>query len=181
MERWRINFWIGGLVGIICLAFNFAHAQNVEIKTPKRWSPPDKSFSIEFPTQLKKERWFGETSDSGAITSYAVKSGGHIFFVHVLSYNAFSTKSTEDKFGGLFFVLGGDDDHDFEETIMTIDNLPAQQIVYRKQTNKGVFIDAGNMVVVLGMAAKTRKDLDFAIANRLFSSFRLYRSIKNRN
>jgi hypothetical protein len=109
------------------------------------------------------------------VKNYGAEKNGLTFVVYVLKYKHFSTESTENKFGGLFFTIGGDDDHEFVEKNGKIDGFPSQEIVYRKQPKKGLFIDAGNTVIVLGIAAKDRKDLQSSEANLFFSSFRLNR------
>lgn len=97
--------------------------------------------------------------------------------VVVLKYAEYATKSTEDKFGGLFFLIGGDDDHEFTEKNIKVDGLPAREIVYKNKPNKGLFIDAGKTVYVLAWFSNERKDLDSAAAKRFFNSFRLNPSL----
>jgi hypothetical protein len=139
----------------------------------KIWSPPDRSFSVEVPEPLETNDELGEESDPDAVQSFGVDTKDFVLIAIILRYEDFATKTTEDKFGGLFFVLGGDDDFDFTEKNVNIRGMPAQEIVYNKRPIKGLFIDASDTVYVLGLRAKKKEDVNAAVANRFFSSFSL--------
>jgi len=141
------------------------------------WSPPDKAFSINVPVTLKDAKTtYKDTSHSGykTIKLFGGKKSGYVFVVYDLDLVEEATKrSLEDKLGGLEFVLGGDDDYEFVETYIKIGGLDARQIVYANQNKKGLIIDAGGRIYILGLSTKDRKDLDSAVAERFFTSFRL--------
>lgn len=103
-------------IGLVTLlASGSTHAQTTRAKTSNLWSPPGKEFAIEVPSKPKEFDGFGESSDPNSVKNYTTKNSGHIFVVYVLKYKEFATKTTAEKFGGLFFTIGGDDDWEFAE------------------------------------------------------------------
>ncbi|MGH9949609.1 MAG: hypothetical protein ACRD6X_20750 [Pyrinomonadaceae bacterium] len=168
-----------GVVGVLSLTAIATNAQAAKPKTYKLWSPPDHSFTIEVPKKLKEFEGYSQVDQPNAVKSYGVQKQKRAFIVYILKFKDYETKSTEDKFGGLFFMIGGDDDWEFTEQNRIVDGFSAQQIVYKNQNKKGLFIDAGNMVIVLGFTAEERAELSSPEVIRFFNSFRLDRDAKN--
>lgn len=142
-----------------------------------KWSPPDKTFSVEVPVGLKEIE--GEYPDSDPdgfekIRLYGEVSGNYTFRIVVLDLlEKLKQLPSDQKLNGLQFMVGGDDDREFTEKYVKIDGLNAKEIVYIKQVNKGLLIDGCDRIYVLALHTKDRKDLDSKVANRFFSSFRL--------
>lgn len=138
------------------------------------WTPPDQSFSVETPVPLERQPdEYGDPDPEFQSSSYASKTPRGAFILTIIKWSKQKVQSlVDDRFGGLQFMIGGDDDHDFKERSLKIDGFPAKEIVYDKQNNRGLFIAAGDRIYVLGFAGKTRADLKSDAANRFFSSFR---------
>jgi hypothetical protein len=160
------GFFLLILVGICSVELNLGQ-NRISGETIIVWSPPDKSFTIEVPAKLKEDK---ETYESTMLFG-AVKST-YVLKVHIID-NENEKLSSKEKFAGLEFVIGGDDDHEFTETYLKIDNLDAKEIVYKNLNAKGLMIDAGNRIFVLCLASKNRKELDSIVAKRFFTSFHL--------
>lgn len=160
------------LIIIFAIIAPFSFGQTQKLKT---WSPPDNSFSVEVPVKLKEYKDTYESTKSFA----AIKSA-YIIVIHI--FEGENTKETsKEKLGGAEFTIGGDDDNDFVERYFKIDGLTAREVFYAKQNVRGIMIDAGNRVYILGIKAKNREDLDSDMARRFFSSFRLLKIFQNKN
>ena len=142
------------------------------------WSPPDKSFTIQVPQNLKADDSYGEESEPNAVKTFVATWKKKAFLVMILKYSNYCATSTKEKFDGLFFVIGGDDDDDLTETAIKVEGLPARQVLYNKRPNKGVFIDAGDTVYVLGFASEEKKDRNSNSVRKFFDSFKLTRTAK---
>lgn len=156
-------------------------AQNSNGQRSELWSPPDKSFTIELPVSLKPVDGSDTSSPPtySKIETFAAENSDYAFLVQVLELGKTSRNlSFEEKLKGLQFVIGGDDDREFLETYLRIDNLPAKQIDYKNQNNKGLMIVAGDRIYVLALGTKNRKDLSSQIANRFFRSFHILKNCK---
>lgn len=70
-------------------------------------------------------------------------------------------------------MLGGDDDHDFSKEMLKVQKFKAKKIVYAKQNNQGLLIDADRYIFVLGFTAKNRENLESKEAKHFFESFRI--------
>jgi hypothetical protein len=62
MNTGKSVFKFLGVVLVLSLTVPTVYAQTGRHRPPKIWSPPDKSFSIEVPTDLKEFDGFGEES-----------------------------------------------------------------------------------------------------------------------
>lgn len=163
---------------VVCLTLGYGQDRKI-------WSPPGKSFTVEVPADLKEfDAGYSDSANTDGdgyenIRTFGLVQKPYVFQVLVLRLRAKQiTKTLEDKLGGLEFVFGGDDDHDFSETYLKVDGFPAKEIVYKKQNTKGLMIDTGDRIFVLGLSAEKRKDLNKSISRRFFNSFRL---VKKKN
>jgi hypothetical protein len=171
---------------IILSTLNFSVAQtkkgsqNTRSKTRKiLFSPTDKSFSIAVPVRLKEDKdAYKEEKSMKSIRVFGGFTSKMVFLVYEITFKDGDInikEPTKKKVGGMEFLIGGDDDHDFAEAFMEIDGFQAREVVYRKQNAKGIMIDAGNRVYVLCLASKNRKNLQSVVANRFLNSFHLIR------
>lgn len=158
---------------LVLLITGLASWAGAQIRVDRRpgivWSAPNGAFSIEVPVNLKSE-----PTSLDRIELFGGKTSDCVFVVYV--YDVPEEKkglSLAQKSKGLQFVLGGDDDHNFSEIYSKIDGLDAKAIVYAKQSNRGLIIDGGGKIYILGLAATNRKHLNSKVANRFFSSFRI--------
>lgn len=180
-KRWRIcitYFLI--LTLFLSTILNAVGAQTVDLndQESKTWSPSTKRFKIVVPMDPKEveEEPLKDASHTtyGTNRLYGVTSDQYVIKIYDLELVPRASKmNLKDKFGGLEFVIGGDDDFDFTETSLRIDGHPAKEIVYAKSNAKGLMIDAGGRIFVLVLITKNRVDLDSRIAKNLFSSFKL--------
>jgi hypothetical protein len=140
--------------------------------TPTVWSPPDKSFTIEVPIDLEEMHDYQSKAYGGVIAGYT-------FQVVILDATESIRKlPLKEKLRGLQFFVGGDDDREFVETYSTIGGLPAKEILYQKQNNRGLMIDGCDRIYILALHTKDRKDLDSDIAKQFLTSFRTLESKK---
>lgn len=148
------------------------------------WSPSDKSFSVETPVALLEQKSEYDDKSEPQIEpsrAFGAETSEYTFLITVFGLRKEDIGADlEEKFGGVQFLIGGDDDHDFTERLLKINGLNAKEVVYRKQNNRGLIIDAGARIYVLGLAVKERKYLDSEVANRFFRSFRLLKRSKTR-
>lgn len=165
------------LILFVMSPFNDTFGQNQKPKVTGLWYSPDNTFTIKMPIKLKEIKGeFADESQSGyrSIKLFSAKKSNYSFQVFVLDIVEKNRKlSPKDKFEGLEFVLGGDDDQHFTEKYLKIDGLTAREIIFSEQNSKGLMIDAGDRVFILGLASKNRKDLDSEFAKRFFTSFHL--------
>lgn len=150
-------------------------------KSKKNWLSPDKSFALTIPIKLKNTDLYGGADKNSpeytSIKTYEGSISDHYFLVLVLDYGKdIKNKEIKEKFGGLEFVIGGDDDHKFEEKYLKIDNLNAKEITYLNQNKKGLMIDTGKQIIVLGLIVGKRENLNSVVAKEFLSSFRLLQS-----
>ena len=147
------------------------------------WSPPDKSFIVRVPFQLELAGGFpsADLPAYSKIETFGYESSDTTILIQILSLGRDRVLMTpKEKFKGLQFVVGGDDDHDFTETWGKVDGLPSKSIVYSKQNHRGLFIDAGNKIIILALVTKDRSALKSKAAETFFSSFCLRRSRSHR-
>ena len=104
------------------------------------WSPPGGAFAVDVPTKLSEEKHTfrdGSQSRFKSVKLFAGKKTGNSFLVYVLELvDEAKERSTKEKFKGLHFLIGGDDDHEFVETYLKVDGLSAKEIVYTQQNNR---------------------------------------------
>lgn len=99
--------------------WNYFFAATAFAQTLQKWSPPDKSFSVKVASPLKEELdAYGHAPNADAVKAYGVEANRFTFMVVILRFAEYGSQSIEKKFGGLFFVVGGDDDHDFSKRNM---------------------------------------------------------------
>jgi hypothetical protein len=172
-----MNFGPSATLVLICLGL-WGSVSGQDPKTEasiKSWSPPDRSFSLEVPfggSGIKDER----RNEQGykSVQIYSARQGGEGFLIVVLELQDEDKFLTSiDKFEGLQFFIGGDDDQQFSERFIKVDGMTAKEIVFVKRAHKGLFIDAGNRIYVLGFFAKQKKELEKGAAKRFFRSFHL--------
>lgn len=150
-------------------------------KLKEIWSPPDESFTLFLPVKLRNTDLYSgvnrNSPDYKLIKTYEGSIPNYDFLVLLLDYgNNISKKRLEEKFEGLNFVIGGDDDNNFEERYLKVDNLNAKELNYLNQNKKGLMIDTGKQIIVLSLTAGKRKYLNSVIANEFLTSFQLLKS-----
>jgi hypothetical protein len=154
-----------------------AHAKRI------LFSPPDKTFSVVAPFRLKKYKSdYGVGDSVDSIKLFGGFKSKMILAIYVVTYEKGDkniNEIPEEKLGGLEFVVGGDDDHDFTERFIRVDGFVTREVVYKNQNAKAIMIDTGERVFILCLRSKNRKDLESKIANRFFTSFHLNRKTKN--
>ena len=81
------------------------------------------------------------------------------------------------KLKGLEFLIGGDGQRPTRETVVRVDGLPAREVLFvgPSKCSKGLMIDAGDRIYVLGLVVNVCEDLDTASAKRFFRTFHLKR------
>ncbi len=174
---------------IIFSTFNIAvsqtqkRIQNTKVQAERiLFSPPDKTFSIEVPVRLKEDKdQYKEEQSMKSIRVFGGFTHKMAFLVYATTYKHGDKSINEipkEKLGGLEFLVGGDDDHDFAERFIVIDGFPTREVIYKNQNAKGIMIDVGQQVFILCLAVKNRRDLESKVANRFFSSFHLIRESK---
>ncbi len=141
------------------------------------WSPPDASFTVEVPIPLEPSVTdFRDKSQTiyTSIQLYGATKSGCTYVVYDLALSSKgSNRSIKDKLGGLEFMIGGDGEYDYTDKYMALGAFNAREIIYSTQNKKGLFIDAGDRIYILGLASENRSDLDSDIAKHFFTSFRL--------
>ena len=156
------------LLAFLTFAFGVC-AQDCSVKKPAfTRESPNGLFSVEIPALLRKDN-----TNYPDTTLYGSTIGDCVLVVYVIRHPSDLRLSFNAKIDGLEFMLGGDDDHDFSQELLRIGKYHAKKILYTKQNNQGLLIDAGDYTFVVGFASKNRKDLNGKIAKRLFSSFRI--------
>ncbi len=147
------------------------------------FSPPDKTFSVVAPFRLKKHKSdYGVGDSISSIKLFGGSKSKTVLAIYVVTYEKGDkniNEIPEEKLGGMEFMVGGDDDHDFSERFIEVDSFPTREVVYKNQNAKAVMIDTGERVFILCLWSKNRKDLESKIANRFFTSFHLNRKTKN--
>lgn len=147
------------------------------------WSPPDNSFTIELPVDLREIE--GEYNDESKArfrsiklfgTSQAEASFG-AFEVVILDLSKKEPLDVNGKLKGLEFFIGGDDQTPTMETVVKVDRLPGREVVFvgPGKCTKGMIIDAGDRIYVLGLVVNVCEDLNTPIAKRFFKTFHLKR------
>ena len=148
------------------------------------WSPPDKTFSIKVPAELKEEKgaYTDGVADNDASLYKAISVFGgttksdQAFLVVTLKLTEKAKRlNTEKKLGGLEFLIGGDDATPTDDKLIQLGNLRAREVLYSSDEgcSKGLMIDADRQIVVMGLASSSCKYLKSDVAKHFFSSFRL--------
>lgn len=165
---------------VVSLFFNLFHS-GIYAQS-KVWVAPNNVFSVDVPVELKLVDAELTDNDPEGYEKSSLFNGANKslnFKVVIIELREKDAKSrTEDKLAGLEFVLGGDDDHEFSAEFLKIQGLNSKEIVYKNQNNKGLMIDAGDKIYILGVTTKNRKDLNSKLANRFFKSFCLIKTGK---
>jgi len=141
------------------------------------WYSPDKSFSVNVPVPLKLEKTdYSDARHSRyvSIKLFAGRNSKYAVLLYVLRLDKSSINlSSEEKLRGLDFMLGSENDQNFEVSSLKVNGSPSRQIIFANQNKKGLLIDAGDRIVVLGIVAETRNDMESEAANSFLRSFRL--------
>ncbi len=157
-------------------------AQNQKIGETIMWSPPDKSFTVKIPfspKEIKEEYQDEARSGYKSVRIFTAKRNDIGFLIAVLELTEDDKRQTpKEKFGGLQFFIGGDDDHEFSSTYTSRGGLVAKEILYSEKANKGVMIDGGDRIYVLGFFAKNHEELVKGYAKEFFDSFCLLKTRK---
>ena len=150
------------------------------------WSPPDNSFTIELPLELREVK--REYNDQSRERFRSIKVFGSseadassgVFEVVILDLSKKEQLNVNGKLKGLEFLIGGDDQRPTRETVVKVDGLPAREVLFAGagKCSKGLIIDAGDRIYVLGLVVNVCGDLDTAIAKRFFKTF--HRKRRNR-
>ncbi len=145
----------------------------------RMWSPPDNSFTIEVPVKLREIK--GKYNDESHERFRSIKLFGTseaeasfgVFQVVILYLSEKEQRNVSGKLKGLEFLIGGDDQRPTSETELRVDGLAAREVllVGPSKCSKGLFIDAGDRIYVLGSVGKVCEDLDTATAKRFFKTF----------
>lgn len=167
-------------VSAICLVAGQKGRPN---NAKKMWSPPDGSFAVELP--LKLEELKGEYEDLSHETYKSIKLFGSAeadasngaFEVVILDLSEKGKLNVQGKLKGLEFLIGGDDKKPTKATFVKIDGLPAKEVLFisPNKCSKGLMIDAGDRIYVLGLVVNDCKDLNSTVAKRFFKTFHLVR------
>ncbi|HEX7330527.1 MAG TPA: hypothetical protein VF290_03455 [Pyrinomonadaceae bacterium] len=171
----------GLLIGVaICVT---AAQKGGVTKLKRMWSPPDNSFTIEVPVNLREIQ--GEYNDESKERFRSIKLFGTseaeasfgVFEVVILDLSKKEQLNVNGKLDGLEFLIGGKDQRPTRETVVRVDGLPAREVLFvgPGKCNKGLMIDAGDRIYVLGLVVNVCKDLDTASAKRFFKTFHLKR------
>lgn len=169
---------------LIVVAMCLAAAQTDSVTKMKRiWSPPDNSFTIEVPVNLREIK--GEYNDESKERFRSIKLFGTseaeasfgVFEVVILDLSKKEQFNLNGKLKGLEFLIGGDDQNPTRETVVRVDGLPAREVLFVSpgKCRKGLMIDAGDRIYVLGLVVNVCEDLDTASAKRFFKTFHLKR------
>ena len=174
------------LVLILVLTFTsfFGSAQKGSSNKMKNvWSPPDKSFTVEVPVKLEEIK--GEYDDISKEGYKSIQLFGSseadvhygVFEVVILDLTEKEKLNVKGKMEGLEFFIGGDDQKSTKETMVKVDGLTAKEVLFigPNKCSKGLIIDAGDRIYVLGLAVNACKDLSSRVAKRFFITFHLMR------
>lgn len=171
-----------GLLIVVTTCVTAAQTGGVT-KMQRMWSPPDNSFTIELPVNLREIK--GEYSDESNERFRSIKLFGTseaeasfgVFEVVILDLSKKEQLNVNGKLKGLEFFIGGDDQRPTKETVLKVDGLPAREVLFvcPSKCSKGLIIDAGDRIYVLGLAVNVCEDLDTVIAKRFFKTFHLKR------
>ncbi len=144
------------------------------------WSPPDNSFKVEVPVRLREIE--GEYADLYHDRYKSIKLFGSrpsdsnemIFQVVILELSDKELQS-HNKLDGLEFLIGGDDARPTKETVLAVDGLNSRELLFADSSGcrKGLIIDGGSRIYVLGLRVKRCDNLNLAPAKRFFESFRV--------
>lgn len=169
-----------GLLIVVAICVTAAQKGGV---TRRIWSPPDNSFTIELPVDLREIK--GEYDDENKEGFRSIKLFGSseaeasfgVFEVVILDLSKNEQLNVNDKLKGLEFLIGSDDQRPTKETVVRVDGLPAREVLFvgPGKCSKGLMIDAGARIYVLGLVVKVCENLDTATAKRFFKTFHLKR------
>ncbi len=171
-------------MAVFASAMHFNAKQNGKPNNSKKvWSPPDGSFTVELPVELEEIK--GEYDDISQDGYRSIKLFGSseadtpkgVFQVVVLDLSEKGRSDAQGKLEGLEFLIGGDDRKPTKERRVKIEGLPAKEVLFvsPSKCSKGLMIDAGDRIYVLGLVVDTCDGLDSAVSKRFFESFRLTR------
>lgn len=171
-----------GLLIVVAVCVTAAQKDDVT-KMKRMWSPPDNSFTIEVPVDLREMK--GEYNDESQERFTSIKLFGTseaeasfgVFQVVILDLSKKEQRNVNGKLKGLEFLIGGDDQRPTKETAVRVDGLPAREALFvgPSKCSKGLMIDAGDRIYVLGLVVNVCEDLDTASAKRFFKTFHLKR------
>jgi hypothetical protein len=179
-----INMLMLLLMSVLALASCFGAGQNRRGKNPhKTWSPPDRSFTVELPVRLEEIQ--GEYDELSHDSYKSIKLFGSskadvsngVFEVLILEVSHQRELSVKDKLKGLEFLIGGDNQKPTKVRHLRINGLPAKEVVFlgKDRCSKGLMIDAGDRIYILGLVVNLCEDLDSMVAQRFFGTFNLLR------
>lgn len=182
MTQRLISMWALALMSVVGLVMNCTVGQNTEPdKMKKMWSPPDKSFTVDVPVKLDEIK--GEYDDISHEGYKSIKLFGSsesngsygTFEVVILELSEKEKRPVQGKLEGLEFLIGGDDQKPTKDAFVKVDGLPARELVFSSpdKCSKGLIIDGGERIYVLGLVVNVCKDLESTVANRFFESFHL--------
>ncbi|HEY0763921.1 MAG TPA: hypothetical protein VGD61_16215 [Pyrinomonadaceae bacterium] len=153
--------------------------------------PCDRSFSIEVPAHLYEVTWFEGKHGPSIEPEEDRKNGARAFVAlqgtpkkrqfGVVVQNvpreeraAFVRK----EFGGLYFVIGGDDATATSQKIVRVNGLTGREYVYAKEiaedtyTRGRIFYAAGRIYIIV-FVGTSAEDLGSQEADRFLNSFRI--------
>ena len=151
------------------------------------YSSPDGSFRIDSPVPLQRTDCFGGAEDSEGefseaaqgITCYSVERtfpASRSFSVVVIDGNhpESRSKSAEERVGGLWFLIGGDDPA--EETTIQANGLAGTEYAYSTTTRNGFYArgrvsNSGESIYIVIFHTERSEDLTSPDAERFFNSF----------
>ena len=170
-----------GLLIVTAICVTAAQKDGVT-KMKRMWSPPDNSFTIEVPVNLREIK--GEYNDESKERFRSIKLFGTseaeasfgVFEVVILDLSKKEQLNVDGKLKGLDFLMG-DGQRPTRETVLRVDGLPAREVLFvgPSKCSKGLMIDAGDRIYVLGLVVNVCEDLDTASAKRFFKTFQLKR------
>ena len=167
-----------GLLILVAIGVTAGQKDGVT-KMKRMWAPPDNSFTIEVPVDLREMK--GEYNDKTHERFRSIKLFGTseaeasfgVFQVVILDLSKKEQRNVNGKLKGLEFLIGGDDQRPTRETEVRVDGLPAREVLFVGPgiCSMGLFIDAGDRIYVLSAVGKVCEDLNTATAKRFFETF----------
>jgi len=153
--------------------------------------PCDRTFSVEVPAHLYEVSWFEGKHGPSIEPEESFGKGGRAFValqgtpkkrqfgIVVQNVSQEDRRALERReFGGLYFVIGGDDATPTSQKAVHVNGLAGREYVYAKEisedtyTRGRIFYAAGRVYIIVFVGA-TAEDLSSQEADRFLNSFRL--------
>src|SRR5215213_3217905 len=156
------------------------------------FSPPDKSFTVELPTQprrpLNKEESaesIFENIKSAYVYTLKLRSNDPVpdfsFGVLYLSKPLSNPKFDETVNSNMLWI-GGDDKHFSKESDVIVSGFHGREFIYEKgiASGRALFINAGSRIYVMLFHTEVEGDISSEAVSRIFRTFKPARRVMNR-